>query len=699
MDMRAEKIAKARQKLKDHQAMKVVDVQKEQCSKKSFVPFQETQNNSNSLITDTVIDSNQHNLQLTEKIDVVASNGNNNIEKKFDVNITEILISTKTNLEVQIKNLTEKLIDIENLHNLESTNHNITKQKVLSLEQELGVLSNKYDLALQDISIKNETLSALQNDFTKIRDENNNLVEQLEFTKSMLSTKEYENTELHNKLSYCLNQIDVLQLQIQQLTNSTTAPTDQSSKTAGPSEALVKKISNLEKTIESLQKERDQINCHYEHYVNDLNKQYRSEVKRNENLAQEIQNLYSRENSLIEQISDMEIRMQNYIIMKNEKIQKQESQVELQNKLQASEEQLVEVNAKYEELQKQYMDSLEKIKELSQVKETECNHDNISINKLNADITSDKIAAQRATEQNRKLKSDVEDLEQVIVKLGNDKLELTEMWTHEKQLNKGIALKLAEAEENLKNSLKQLKAKDEEMIRLLNEIRDLERKYESMIDKDSQSIQEEDIEKTCEHDNHECHNHHNHTTSDQGEIPAVISDLTPLVELNQPINEFNINSHNIMPKQDAMSKLQERFLNIMDQVANLSDEKHRLEHIILQLQTETDTICEYVALYQQQRSLLKKREEERSNQLKIYQTECNKLKQHLEELRNLLLKFAGDQEMESFFKEDQRHNDLMRVKELLEELQNCSLINPKFKHLDLNIFYPCSCCSGQVIDI
>lgn len=245
--------------------------------------------------------------------------------------------------------------------------------------------------------------------------------------------------------------------------------------------------------------------------------------------------------------------------------------------------------------------------------------------------------------------------------------------------------------------LKQLKAKDEEMIRLQNENRDLEKKYETIIQQINHSQQIEDTENDHKHDHSSCHNHDHNANNE--EILGNTSETTSLIEVKQPVSKLNSNGDIIIQNQDAMSKLQERFLNIMDQVANLSDEKHRLEHIILQLQTETDTICEYVALYQQQRSLLKKREEERSNQLKIYQTECNKLKQHLEELRDLLLKFAGDHEMETYFKEDQRRNDLTRVKELLEELQNCSLINPNFKNIDLNIFYPCSCCSGQIINI
>lgn len=42
--------------------------------------------------------------------------------------------------------------------------------------------------------------------------------------------------------------------------------------------------------------------------------------------------------------------------------------------------------------------------------------------------------------------------------------------------------------------------------------------------------------------------------------------------------------------QYAMEKLQERFTRTMAEVADLTDEKQRLEHLVLQLQGETETI-------------------------------------------------------------------------------------------------------------
>lgn len=44
---------------------------------------------------------------------------------------------------------------------------------------------------------------------------------------------------------------------------------------------------------------------------------------------------------------------------------------------------------------------------------------------------------------------------------------------------------------------------------------------------------------------------------------------------------------------EAMIKLEEKFKNKMQEVAELEDEKQRLEHLVLQLQGETETIGGY----------------------------------------------------------------------------------------------------------
>ncbi|KFQ31062.1 Golgin subfamily A member 2, partial [Merops nubicus] len=61
----------------------------------------------------------------------------------------------------------------------------------------------------------------------------------------------------------------------------------------------------------------------------------------------------------------------------------------------------------------------------------------------------------------------------------------------------------------------------------------------------------------------------------------------------------------------AMEKLQSRFTELMQEKADLKERLEELEHRCIQLSGETDTIGEYIALYQSQRAILKQRHQEK----------------------------------------------------------------------------------------
>ncbi|NXV12212.1 GOGA2 protein, partial [Cepphus grylle] len=61
----------------------------------------------------------------------------------------------------------------------------------------------------------------------------------------------------------------------------------------------------------------------------------------------------------------------------------------------------------------------------------------------------------------------------------------------------------------------------------------------------------------------------------------------------------------------AMEKLQSRFTELMCEKADLKERLEELEHRCIQLSGETDTIGEYIALYQSQRAILKQRHQEK----------------------------------------------------------------------------------------
>ncbi|NWT37572.1 GOGA2 protein, partial [Chroicocephalus maculipennis] len=82
----------------------------------------------------------------------------------------------------------------------------------------------------------------------------------------------------------------------------------------------------------------------------------------------------------------------------------------------------------------------------------------------------------------------------------------------------------------------------------------------------------------------------------------------------------------------AMEKLQSRFTELMHEKADLKERLEELEHRCIQLSGETDTIGEYIALYQSQRAILKQRHQEKEEYI-------SRLAQDKEEMkaRNLFL--------------------------------------------------------------
>lgn len=322
--------------LRDHQEKKQFCGQKDDITNKSEdLVINDIENSIHSALkqeecivtqsTQDILDNHQSDVFETNKtsymaLPVSSTSHLKNIDvtednsiQEADVNITEILISNKRNLELQVHQLQTKLDQLEQNHALVVNDYTKCNQKLNELEIEIENINDKYLIAAQEIKIKDSKLNELNSKNSSLLEENGNLAEQLEFTKTVLNAKEVEIDSLHNQLFNIQNQYDLIHLQLQQLTDGSPAsPPTTKPNNDDKTEAMLQKNTYLEQQLHLLQKERDQINLHYEHYVGELNQQLKSVIKKNEELTLEVESLSNRENSLIEQISDMEIRIQNY---------------------------------------------------------------------------------------------------------------------------------------------------------------------------------------------------------------------------------------------------------------------------------------------------------------------------------------------------------------------------------------------------
>ncbi|KAL7978511.1 hypothetical protein Chor_004328 [Crotalus horridus] len=94
--------------------------------------------------------------------------------------------------------------------------------------------------------------------------------------------------------------------------------------------------------------------------------------------------------------------------------------------------------------------------------------------------------------------------------------------------------------------------------------------------------------------------------------------------------------------KSAMEKLQLRFTDLMREKAELRERMEELEHHCIQLSGETDTIGEYIALYQSQRAILKQRHREKEEYINRLAQDKEDMKMKLLELQELVMRLVGE---------------------------------------------------------
>lgn len=162
----------------------------------------------------------------------------------------------------------------------------------------------------------------------------------------------------------------------------------------------------------------------------------------------------------------------------------------------------------------------------------------------------------------------------------------------------------------------QLQNANEQIMKLKNRLKDLDGEKSHILNK----MSSKDDEKK-----------ENEEVAVAYEIKEIEENEFLLEEMTRKTNESIV-----IPTYEAMEKLQDRFSRTMNEIADLTDEKQKLEHLVIQLQGETETIGEYVALYQTQRRLLKQREVEKDIQMHKLAVDREMMKDKLVQLNNLV---------------------------------------------------------------
>lgn len=481
--------------------------------------------------------------------------------------------------------------------------------------------------------------------------------------------------ELQQQHASKCNELDMAQLRLRQLSDESNVNADNRIETLTQTQYMYEQqIRDLQQMVSQLTQDKEQASIQYQNYVANLN-------ERNSELGEECAQLKERERQLVDHVSGLEKEIQ-----KNLTLQEQYKEAANQQAQQAKEipEETVP-SAELAILQERLSDfEFERhefqLKIKSQDDQLQIKDDALSelqqeLNrlqteqpdqvKLMATMESDKVAASRALSQNVEMKQQLDELEQRFVQLTNDKVDLVNKLDAEEFANREMRLNYASMEQKMQANEERFKFKDEEMIRLSHENVELQRTqlmlqqqldrlqhyeakaYHSHELKEPSTTEAEVTEGAVEAQEHDHLHEHNHEENHHHQHQEHHHQEHHHQEHQHQEHQHNHEEHShhdhsssckttSLPTADAVEKLQSRFTTLISQVADLTEEKHNLEHLVLQLQSETETIGEYIALYQTQRRMLKQREYEKATQMRLLKAEREQLREKIDVLNKLV---------------------------------------------------------------
>ncbi|KRX87997.1 Golgin subfamily A member 2 [Trichinella pseudospiralis] len=110
-----------------------------------------------------------------------------------------------------------------------------------------------------------------------------------------------------------------------------------------------------------------------------------------------------------------------------------------------------------------------------------------------------------------------------------------------------------------------------------------------------------------------------------------------LPNCDQFASERRNGEQNTEDSMRSLHELQQRFIQAMNENASLTDRNQQMEHLIIQLQSETETIGEFVTLYQHQRRVVRQRLLEKEEYVAQIAREKELMKEKVAELRLLFV--------------------------------------------------------------
>lgn len=598
----------------------------------------------------------------------------------------------------------------------------ISQTRVCDLEKEVSALKNNNDGLLQNYQQLQVNYNLLENNFFELRKQKEDLSLETSELKQKLNMRKTELVALQQELQEKTSLLSLSELRVQQMKDAS-----QSEEETHSAIVLQQELVQVKETLKVITDEKEEASKQYQNYIRQLDAQQTKLLDEIKTQKKIIEDLSLREQSYVQRLSELEQQLQQERQKMETLLPLQDRKDEMHNLLRNIDELTLQQERLHITLSEKDTQIEVLMRENKELRET--NNQNVEVTKLVTALESEQLGASRAVHQNQSLKQQLTDMENAFVSLSNDKLDLTEQLQAERSIGRKLNVKLNSVETELDEMKEKLKEKEAVLIELEKEklqtaqIADQMQHYQAQsyhadtfqrelqhafvcienLEKEKQQLLEKLKEKNqngnVTQNNSAVLNENHHTNVGENGIPE------------------NPDKNNLILSEPTKT-LEKRFKETMERVAELTEEKQRLEHLVLQLQSETETIGEYITLYQKQRAILQSKAREREDVFRQLLEQRNQQQEQLHKLKVMVSEFLRKEFIQSDgteatpLKENDLENcavqkpdkpvdshaieekNISEILDLLTEIKDCKdtcTFEPNF--------HPCPWCSGKLITV
>ncbi|CAK9822282.1 Golgin subfamily A member 2 [Anthophora retusa] len=602
--------------------------------------------------------------------------------------------------------------------------------RIVELEKEMSVINNNNEDLKNSFQKLQSEYDSLDKKFFELKKEKEDSNLEVSELRQKLNLKKTEFIAVQQELQEKTALLALSELRIQQMKGAT--PTEEEK------HAVILLEQELAQTKESLKvvnTEKDEANKQYQNYVKQLDVQQIKLLEEIKVQKTTIEDLQQKEQSYVQRLSELEQLLQQ----EKEKV---ENLLPLQDRKDQLDTLLKNIDELTLEQERLHITLSEKdsqiemlMKDINDLRET--SNQGAEVTKLATALESEQLGASRAVHQNRQLKEQLTDMENAFVSLSNAKLDLTEQLQAERSIGRKLNAQL----NNVETELEQLKEKLREKEAVLEEFEKERLQTAQIADQmqhyEAQSYHADTFQRELQHalvtierlekENRALAEKLKETTQESivSEVDSDFvrannneSSLEQSTELQNSTEALQNSTEELKDSNVTMSEsvkqLEQRFKETMERVAELTEEKQKLEHLVIQLQSETETIGEYITLYQKQRAILQTRAREKEQVFRQLLEQRNQQQEQLHKLKVLVSDFLRSEYINSNgmetevdsnnFVTQKRKNETIdpqikskSVSELLDvltEIKDCKdscMFDPNF--------YPCPWCSGKLLTV